>query len=88
MDSRHYQVVNAVLTEIEAEREHQNYKWGGREVDDAHSFADWMKIIDAIQTSAEGIGDVDYKGKRRKLAKIAGVAIAAMEAMYRTGKTH
>lgn len=84
----HYKMYPAVLTEIENEREHQDHKWGGKEHDDHHTREDWLNIIDQISRDAILLPPADMNELRRKYVKIASVAIAAIEALYRTGKAH
>lgn len=71
-----------VFAEIAAERVRQDEQWGGPEHDDTHGPADWMHFIDK-QTVA-GVFDVELGEEkpgsyRRRLVKIAALAVAAIE---------
>lgn len=69
---------------IEAERERQDRKWGGKVHDDAHSRRDWVAFIVRQLGHAEarsnnvGMGDYNYA-----MVKVAALAIAAIESTHR-----
>lgn len=84
----HYHMYPSVLVELENEREHQDHKWGGKEHDDEHSRSDWLDIIATVSQLARELPEGDHNQTRRKYIKIAALAIAAVESMYRTGKAY
>lgn len=72
-----------ILEEIKAEREYQDYKWGGPRHDDGHSANDWIAYI----TSYLGKNEMSYNNLdfRNDMIKVAALAVAAVE-WYDRGK--
>jgi len=71
---------NKVLTEIAAERERQDRKWGGPEHDDQKAPNDFVQHIQDYAGWARvmaGMGSMDKY--RRRMVQVAALAVAAVE---------
>ena len=71
----------AVLFEVDAERENQNGQWGGADHDDKHSLADWNRFIDHQQH--EATYEDTLPQVRKRFIKMAALAVAAVESIDR-----
>ena len=72
-----------VLREVGEERRRQDLRWGGPELDDRYSPADWREIVDRLLDEADdaSCGDDDAQAEyRRVMLQVAAVAVAAVQA--------
>lgn len=75
-----------IFQEIAAERERQDFQWGGEGHDDTHDERDWLLYIRKQMARAwraapfTGVLMTDY---RSRLVKIAALAVAALESFDR-----
>jgi hypothetical protein len=77
-------VRHAVFGEITAERTYQDSKWGGKPHDDTQLPEDWQKYIIEY---AGGTGRASTYEFRKRMVKVAALAVAAIESLDRkTGK--
>ena len=67
-----------IIEEILAEREYQDYKWGGNDHDDAHSSHDWVAYL-SKHLGKSVTHPWDGKKFREQMTKIAALAVAAAE---------
>jgi hypothetical protein len=75
---------NSTILEIIEERELQDKEWGGHDHDDKHDFYDWRTFIYKQLTLASMEGG-QHDRQRKRLLKVAALAVAAVEAMDRKG---
>lgn len=71
----------SILDEIIQERKIQDAEWGGQRHDDTHDWYDWREIIyrQMMLMSMES----DDARRRKRLIKVAAVAMAAVESIDR-----
>lgn len=67
-----------VLKEVWDERSYQDDKWGGKSFDNQHSEAEWLNWINEY---ANGTGRALTYDFRKRMIKVAALAVAAVEAM-------
>jgi hypothetical protein len=73
-----------IMQEISRERAKQDEQWGGQEHDDTHSPGDWFRFISyQVHRGSSGDSVGDMHKRRRRLVKIAALAIAALESDLR-----
>lgn len=84
-----------VFDEVGDERKRQDEQWGGPEHDDAHALRDWLTFIEK-QVGAARMRQEDQNSRpdiaggylhvpelRRRLVKIAALAVAGIESIDR-----
>ena len=81
-----------VLSEVASERWRQDQRWGGPAHDDAHSYEEWQDFIDHQVAAAnlEILNETDAEAAqmwRRRMVKIAALAIAAVQSSDRRRAT-
>jgi hypothetical protein len=74
------------LSDVLAERERQDAKWGGHEHDDAHNWHEWIDwIVEHAGKAWSPNDDAEaYENGRRRYVEVAALALAAIESMDRT----
>lgn len=70
-----------IFSEVEAERQHQEQKWGN-DFDDRNTPYNWSAYIGRYATR-NLIGEVDPAKFRADMVKVAALAVAAIEAYER-----
>lgn len=76
--------VGSALDDVAHERVRQDEKWGGPDHDDAHTTADFAKLIEKRTAMMKrGHRDLREANHRDKLKEIAALAVAAMERIDR-----
>lgn len=65
------------------EREYQDKKWGGPSHDDTETEENWVKYITEYANAQGRAKDYDF---RKRLVKVAALALAAIESIDRTVK--
>lgn len=74
-------VASPVYSEIKAERDYQDQKWG-HAFDDNNTVNDWMTYINIYGSKATTIG-APKEEQRKQMMKVAAIAVAACEAYDR-----
>ncbi len=77
-------IIENVIDDILAERALQDKEWGGNEHDDKHDFYDWRTYL-YKQITAASMESGQHDRQRKRLVKIAALAVAAIESMDRKG---
>lgn len=85
----------SVFSEVSEERAKQDAQWGGPEHDDQHALRDWLEFIEK-QVAAANAAQANESGHRetsdgylhvpelrRRLVKIAALAVAGVESIDR-----
>jgi hypothetical protein len=75
---------NQTILDIIDERQLQDAEWGGNDHDDKHDFFDWRQFI-YKQLTAASMEAGQFDRQRKRLVKIAALAVAAIESMDRKG---
>lgn len=74
--------MNDILQDILKERAAQDAKWGGPDHDDQHDPEEWLDLIEEQVDHANVlIGSSTDEEYRKRLAKIAALAVAAIESL-------
>lgn len=73
--------MNAIYTELKAERDYQDGKWG-HAFDDKNTLNDWMQYINIHGAKAAAMG-VSKEEQRKQMVKVTALGIAALEAFDR-----
>lgn len=69
-----------ILSEILKERAYQDAKWGGSSHDDTETEENWQKYITEYANAQGSSSDYDF---RKRMVKVAALAVAAIEAYDR-----
>ena len=77
--------IDSILKEIVAERVNQDRKWGGPEHDDEHRPEEWAAFI--VDHAAKAGIHEDPREFRRRMVRVAALAVAAIESRDRVGAT-
>lgn len=73
-----------VLSEVAAERQRQDEKWGGASHDDQWNALDWHEMLDDYNAWARRMACMGSMDKaRRRYVQLAAMAVAAVEAIDR-----
>ncbi len=72
----------SIVRQILDERCAQDREWGGPDHDDNHYPGDWLNLIERQVRRAWPVDAFEYR--RRRLVKIAALAVAAMDSFDRT----
>lgn len=72
-----------IWQEIRAERKYQDSKWGGPDNDDTRSEKDWQWYISEYANAQGRAADYDF---RKRMVKVAAMAVAAIESFDRKNK--
>ncbi len=75
--------LKGVLAELQAERLHQDERWGGPERDDEHDIAYWYDRIKERLYMPTDFALVDAQGARVNFIEIAALAVATVESIDR-----
>jgi len=72
---------SSIYSTIEAERLHQNGRWGGEIHDKQHSINDWIAYITRYAGEAQKASEDNCPELcQRRLVQVAALAVAAIEA--------
>lgn len=75
-----------ICSEVIAERERQDDKWGGASHDDTHEISEFVQWIEDYAGWARMMASMGSADKtRRRLVQVAALAVAAVESMDRRG---
>jgi len=76
--------MNKVFDDIRIEREAQDIRWGGEAHDDQHAPEEWLDFIwRQVDRANDLIGTRADEEYRKRLIKIAALAVAAVESLDR-----
>lgn len=82
-----YEPTKKVLTEVYAERERQDEKWGGPDHDDRLSIFQFIQLIRDYASWARVMFGMDSTDKcRNRLVQVAALAVAAVEKIDRASE--
>ena len=72
-----------IFSEIDAEREHQDGKWGN-EFDDQNTVNDWAAYMNIYLSKATTMGAAQEQ-VRESILKVTAIGVAALEGFDRNG---